>query len=347
MKKIFIAILIILIIAATAVFIYRYRIIQYSAENIIRRILPPYVRVDKIIFDAKASRIALSGFRILNPLGFSDKYLLEIDRIGCEYRLKGKSIMDGFEVIEPSFEKMALNIERASDGRMNLNEMKNVAEKAAPPKKTAVDSAGKAPAVTGLAGARRPSDIVKLPSTFSLKDGKVMFIDRFMGHAPHLITFEDIEAKLSITLDENYSRLLDLKTTGRGDVNGDRNQVVQWAISLNPNTPKLTMSTNFRVSGVDIPTFEPYYDKYSPFVFREGRCSGTLVFDFDNGNIGSTNEEHLSHVIFYIKRGQENTQFWETTVQDLAKYFTSASGEIVFDFKIKGDIKEPRFYLGP
>jgi hypothetical protein len=29
------------------------------------------------------------------------------------------------------------------------------------------------------------------------------------------------------------------------------------------------------------------------------------------------------------------------------KYFTSPYGDIVFDFKIKGEMSAPRFYLGP
>jgi hypothetical protein len=48
-----------------------------------------------------------------------------------------------------------------------------------------------------------------------------------------------------------------------------------------------------------------------------------------------------------VKPGAENAQFWGTTVSALAKYFTVASGDIVFDFKIKGDMASPSFYLGP
>ena len=94
-------------------------------------------------------------------------------------------------------------------------------------------------------------------------------------------------------------------------------------------------------------SFEPYYDKYSPFIFKRGRFSGTLIFDFDNGNIGSTNEVRLSNLIFSIKEGYENAEFWETTVPSLAKYFTTPSGDVLFDFKIKGEMANPKFYLGP
>ena len=50
---------------------------------------------------------------------------------------------------------------------------------------------------------------------------------------------------------------------------------------------------------------------------------------------------------FSVKEGYENAQILETTVPDLVKYFTSPYGEIIFDFKIKGDMSDPKFYLGP
>ena len=159
--------------------------------------------------------------------------------------------------------------------------------------------------------------------------------------------FDNIDGQVSMKLDDMYSKVLRFESLGQGEFNGDKGQVIKWAISLDPTTPKFTMSNRFEVSGIDITTFEPYYDKYSPFVFQKGRFSGTLIFDFDNGVIGSTNEVHISDFLFYVKRGFENEQFWQTSVQDLAKYFTSRSGEVVFDFKIKGDPKNPKFYLGP
>jgi hypothetical protein len=94
-------------------------------------------------------------------------------------------------------------------------------------------------------------------------------------------------------------------------------------------------------------TFEPYYDSFSPLIFKRGRVSGTLVFDFNNGNIGSTNEIYLSGLVFAVKRGYENSEMWGTTVPEIMRYFTTTSGDVVFDFKLKGDMNNPTFYLGP
>lgn len=330
-----------------AVFIYRFQILQYSAETLIRKALPGYVTIDKIDFEFKDSRVVLKDFRISNPPGFSRRYLMRIKEIVCAYRMKSLNILDGIEILKPSFINPSLNIERLSDGRVNLSEMQKYVENKEVeevPREAAKISTG-LPA--GDAGKKLP-DFVKLPEEFEIVNGEVVFTDNLPYLAnPHIITFENIEAKLHIKLNEAYSKILSASSLGRGDFNGDHRQVIKWVVSLNPTTPKLTMSNNFTASNVDILPLEPYYDKYSPFVFRSGAFSGNLIFDFDNGNIGSTNEVRLSKLAFSIKKDYENAQFWGTTVNDLAKYFTSSFGEIVFDFKIKGDMAKPNFYLGP
>ncbi len=347
MRAFFIILLIIIVIIITAVFIYRYQIFQYSAESIIRNLLPDYIRIDKINFDLKNSKVVLADFKILNPEGFSDRYFLEIKDITCKYRMKGRNIIDGIEILDPSFTRPTLNIERLRDGRLNLVEMQKYLEGPQKPKAPSQSEPKKETSPVAVVGNKTLPDIVKLPEKFTVRDGTVIFTDRLPYTRPHLITFENVNGSLSLALDDKYSKILSLSSTGEGNVSGNKRETIRWTVSLVPTTPKLTMSNRFEVSNVDILTLEPYYDKYSPFVFRKGRFSGTLIFDFDNGNIGSTNEIHLTDIQFYIKRGHENAAFWETNVQDLAKYFTTSFGEIVFDFKIKGDMSEPKFYLGP
>lgn len=347
-KKIIISIVIIVVIAAAAIFFYRYQIFQYSAETIIRKVLPDYVRVDKINFDLRNRRVILTGFKILNPVGYSARYLLEIEDIRCRYKMKGANILDGIEILSPELTHLTLNIERLRDSRLNLTDMQKRLER--PQQKTVqtkpAEADGRA-APSRIVGDKTLPDILKLPERFSLKDGKVIFIDRLPSAKPYILTLENVDANLGLRLNSSYTALLNLASTGQGNVNGNRDEVVKWVISFDPTTPNLTMSNRFEVYNVDILPFEPYYDRHSPFVFKEGRFSGLLIFDFDNGSIGSSNEIHLSNYRFYIKQGYENASFWDTTVPDLVKYFTSPYGEIVFDFKIKGVMSNPRFYLGP
>jgi hypothetical protein len=161
------------------------------------------------------------------------------------------------------------------------------------------------------------------------------------------LTFDNINAKVSLKLNDDYSQVLYLTSSGAGIVNKQPAETVEWVISLTPTTPRLTMSNHFNVSKVDILPFQPYFYKYSPFIIKSGKFSGELVFDFDNGNIGSMNTVWLDGLTFAVKQGYENARLWEVAVPDLVKYFSTASGAIVFDFKIKGEMSNPQFHLGP
>lgn len=351
-KKIFISFAIIIAIVVGAIYIYRHAIIQYYAEKIIRENLPSYVKIDKINFDFAGGKISLNNFKILNPPGFSSEYLLKINDISCKYRIKGKGIPEGIEISDVFFKGADIEIERHKNGRINAVEMGNFIKSITPQEREGLPTQanqGKAPseAKQGPQHGRKLSDIIELPGSFSIKDGRIAFLDAIPYDKPHLITVDSVNGEVSISLDDNYSKILAMAFTLEGNMNESRNEVIKWVASLNSAAPRITMSNRFDVSSLDLLALLPYYDKFSPFVFKRGNFSGTLVFDFDNGNIGSTNEITLSHIQFYVKPGYESSQMWETNVQDLMRYFTTTSGDIVFDFKIKGDMTNPQFYLGP
>jgi hypothetical protein len=346
-KKILAIVALILALTVGIIFVYRYQIAAYSTEKIIRSSLPPYVHIAAIRFDFKERKVFLDGFRIDAPEGFFDRYIIEIAQISCSYRMKGATILDGIEIFEPVLKSMVLHIERLQDGRVNLAGMGQVISQ---PHRTS------APNVTEDSGRQgggekrhspKFSDFIKLPQRFSIKQGKIIFTDRFFVKGQHTISFENMDADVNLQMNDAYTQVLRVSSTGQGDVDGRPEQVIQWTISLDPNAPRLTMSNRFEVSNVDLITFEPYYDRFSPFEFARARVSGLLIFDFDNGNIGSSNELHLHDLVFSVKPGYENTMAFETDVKNLAKYFTTSTGEVIFDFKIKGDMANPQFYLGP
>lgn len=123
LKAIFIPAVSLVLVAMAAIFIYRYQILQYSAEKIVRKLLPDYITVEKMSFNLRDSRIAFNSFRIMNPPGFSGKYLIEIGEVECRFALKSKNMLEGFEILSPVFKKPLLSIERLADGRTNIQEM--------------------------------------------------------------------------------------------------------------------------------------------------------------------------------------------------------------------------------
>lgn len=350
LKKILISLVIIILVIAGIIYIYRHAIIKFYAEKIIRENLPGYVKIDKINFDFVNNKASFNNFKVLNPPGFSSEYLITIKDISCRYRIRSRGIMpEGLEITEVLFRRADLQIERLKDGRINIIEMDNFLKSFPSKESSGPQSASKNAAKENkpAAAGRKLSDIIKLPASFGIRNTSIEFLDRLPYDKPHMITVESINGDVAIVFDDNYSKITSLAFKFEGNLNGLENEIIKWVASLNPTTPRLTMSNRFDVSDLDILDFAPYYDKFSPFIFERGRFSGTLVFDFDNGNIGSTNEVHLSNLSFSVKPGYENAQMWETNVPDLMRYFTTPSGDIVFDFKLKGDMTSPTIYLGP
>ena len=354
LKKIIIALLLVVILAGAAIYIYRHAIIGYYAEKIIRENLPGYIKIDGIDFDFTNNKISLKNFRILNPPEFSSQFLFKADSIAFRYGILAKGIPKGLEISSVSLNSADIRIERLQDNRVNASEMGKFTE-SFPPKEAqktpATAKVALAPAqakvqANAVAG-RKLSDLIKLPSSFEVKGSKIAFIDSVPYEDPYIITVESINGQVSLSFGDNYSKINNLSFDLRGRLNGREKEIIEWIGSLNPATPRITMSNRFEVSDLNLLTFEPYYDRFSPFIFRKGSFSGTLVFDFNNGSIGSTNEIHLSNLVFSVKPGYENEKIWDTNVPDLLRYFTTPSGEVVFDFKLKGDMSNPKPYLGP
>ena len=367
-KKILTVLLVLIIIFSSVIYLYRQAIVQYYGEKFIRDHLPVYIEIDKIKFDLGNNVFSMAGLKILNPPGYLSKYMLAIEEVRCVYRLRGRIVPNGLDITEISFKKPEIAVERLPEKRINLIEMSNfirIFPAQSLPGSAIGDSAlAKAPSQTidhrpqtidqkpetidhRPQTIDRLTGVIKLPPDFGINGGRIYFIDSVSYQKPYEIIIDSVNGKVSMSFNDSYTAILGVAFTLQGNLNGAKDETLKWTAHLNPGTPKLTMSNRFEVSNLDILTFEPYYDAQSPIVFQKGKFSGELIFDFDNGNIGSTNEIRLSDIALFVKEGRETGQFWETSVPDLIKYFTSTSGDIIFDFKIKGDMAHPQFYFGP
>jgi len=350
-KKLLIIFLILLIIAVGVIYRFWQEIFQFSAESIIMKSLPPYVAIERIIFDLKDNRVEVKDFRVKNPPGYQQKYLASIDKITCDYKRKGDNILDGIEVTNIEAQGPTINIERLKNGRMNINEMdtvmeKSAAEEAGPAEKAPAPKEEKKKAVSGK-DKRNISDIVKLPKDINLTNGKVVFLDKAAASRPYMLTFDDVNGVIELGLSDDYTKVSNVSSTGKGILNSDNSQKVKWNVSLDPTKQNLTMSSRIEPEGIDLTLIRPYYDKFSPIYIEKGTFSGTLVFDFDNGNIGSMNTVNLRNLVFKEKENFGGAQYWQAVIPELIKYLQSSPREITFDFTIKGDMNNPSFNIGP
>jgi len=123
MKKFLLVLLVLIIIAAGVIYHYRYEIFQYSAEGLIKNNLPPFVVVDRIIFDLKNHAMKIKKLRIKNPAEFQNKFLASVDLITCEYKMKGASVTEGIEITDITAKDIVVDIERLAGGTINVTKM--------------------------------------------------------------------------------------------------------------------------------------------------------------------------------------------------------------------------------
>jgi uncharacterized protein DUF748 len=346
MKKFVMIVLVLLCVAAGAAYYFRFEIFQVSAESIIKKNLPPFMFVDKLDFNLKDGVLTATGIGIKNPRGYKNKYLAHIDTVICTYKMSGKQILDGFEVTDIKANGVVINVERRPDGRLNVNEMKQSMGAGRGRFPVSKDKNGKDK--PKKSGAFDISEMIKLTDTINIKNGRVNFLDEeIIRPRQYALTIDNMQAKVVLRLNSNYTDVLSVGSSGSGNINGDRQQKINWVVSLDPGSPALTMSNRIEASNLDITLLKPYYDEYSPVEIERGRFSGTIVLDFDNGDIGSMNTLRLSNLVFRQKTGFAGSMFWDIALPDMVKYLQSSPGEITFDFKIKGTMEDPRFYPGP
>ncbi|MBD3296929.1 MAG: DUF748 domain-containing protein [Candidatus Omnitrophica bacterium] len=354
MKKFLILLLILAVIAGAALYLFRESVVQYSAETLLKKNLPDYVSIEDLEFRMDKGELIVNGFALRNPSGFNNRYLATVDSITCVYRLRGSNITEGIKVTGITASSPVINIERSNTGKLNLAEMGGVMDKGDGQAKESKASAGGAGTEdpsggTGGKGRFKVSDFLELSDRINIRGGKVNVLDKYISRSPYAITFEDVDAFIDLPLSDDLSEVLSLTTEGKGLLNGKRGQMIDWRITMaDPDAPSRNLGTRFNFRNIDITLFEPYYDRYSPIVIKKAEASGTIVFDLDNGNIGSQNEIVFRGLEFQQKQGGKWTNNWQVSVvPDIVQYLRSAPGEVAFDFKIKGSLDDPRFLPGP
>ena len=342
MKKFLLVLLILIIAIGGAIYHFRYEIFQYSAEGLIKNNLPPFVVVDRIIFDLKNHVMKITKLRIKNPAEFQNKFLASVDLITCEYKMKGASVMEGIEITDITTKDIVIDIERLGNGTINISKMDEVMSAPADGK-----TSGESPKESKLP----PVDIsklIELPEVINIKNGEINFTDNYLPKfRPYRLTFSGVNGTLGLKLSDDFKEVKSMTTEGEGFVGGDPRQSVAWNIYLKPQSAQLNMNNNIEVKDVNLMPFKPYYDEYAPVDVKSGSVSGKLTIDFENGNIGSTNTIVLRDLKFIEREGGFASGAWDVSIADIVKYLQSSSGDIIFDFKIKGDMNKPTFYPGP
>jgi hypothetical protein len=343
-------ILIVLVAAGLAVYVYfnRQALLDKGVDKMLQDYLPDYVEIDDLKIDLNEQTVLIKGFRIRNPAGFSSPYLVEIENISAGYRpLDEKNILKGLSLSSIELFRMRVFLERDSRNTLNIQKMESVLKRKRI-KKTHGIKASMQSFILYLTGPVKNIDqFLKIHPVFNINNGALFFRDFYIDNKQGYPTsVENIQGTITLGIDKDFKSISHLASQGRGLVNARPGQFLNWEIEYDPAREKLSMSNTFDIDGVDFTHFQPYYDKFSPFIFHAGLASGRLVFNFQDAEISSTNEVFFSGLDIEQKQDHSFNRFWPSGIDDLYRYFSSEQGDIVFDFKIKGPMAEPKFYLG-
>ncbi|NQT90450.1 MAG: hypothetical protein HQ558_04270 [Candidatus Omnitrophica bacterium] len=343
--------LIILVLAFLSVGIYVYMnrsaLFDHGVDKLIKNLMPSYLEVEDLDIDLKARTISIKNFKVLNPKGFEQSYLVEIPEVNATYTQKDESnILKGIIISDIDLMRPVIYFQRSRDRGLNVQHMDEVLCHPQKPREPSLGAKIFAGIFYIFSPVKKIDELLELKPVFNVRSGTFIFDDRYLNDRGYMTTIEEIESQIRLRLKDGFEGVDYVESEGKGLVNGRDGQSLHWVTAYNPNTPELTMSNDFKMRNVDFVHFAPYYDKFSPFIFRRGRASGEMIFNFDSGNIGSTNELRFYNIVLEIKEDFPMQNLWAVSAEDLYRYFTSSSGEIVFDFKIKGPVDSPKFYLG-
>lgn len=342
-----IILLVTILVIAGYIYLNRQELLNQGIDKVLTGLLPSYIEVDNLSFDLDKKTIRIENLRILNAKGFLHPYLVEAPFINCSYKQRDKSnLLKGISIEDIKLMDLRFYIDRNPDGEVNIGQMEKVLKGSGPVKKMGARSWILSIFSYLLSPVKSINQLLDIDPVFNISSGIFTFDDSYIDDKGCVTTIEDISAVIILSLQKDFKGINYLTSEGRGVVNGKRTQYLEWDTTYDPTTEKLTMTNKLIIRDIDFVRFKPYYDKFSPFIFKKGKASGELIFNFDNGNIGSMNEIRFSDMEFEAKKDHSFNQFWPMGTEDLYRYFSDPSGEIIFDFKIKGSMDEPEFHLG-
>jgi hypothetical protein len=346
-KNTIIILLVVVLALAGYIYLNRQELLNKSIDKVLTDFLPPYIEIDNLSLDLDKKTIRIENLRILNPEGFLHPYLAQATLISCGYKQRDNSnLLKGISIEDIKLAGLRLYIDRDRDGEVNIQHMKEVLKGSVSIKKMGIKAKALGIFSYLLSPVKSINQLLDIDPTFNISSGVLTFNDDYIDKAGYVTIIEDIDAVVILDLRKNLKGIDYLTSEGRGVLNGKPRQYIEWDTKYDPTTAKLTMANELIIRDIDFVHFMPYYDKFSPFIFKKARASGELMFNFDEGNIGSMNEIRFSDTEIEPKKDHTFNKFWPTGTEDLYRYFSDPSGEIVFDFKIKGSIDKPEFHLG-
>ncbi|MDD5504064.1 MAG: DUF748 domain-containing protein [Candidatus Omnitrophica bacterium] len=351
--KAFFAICAIITALAIALGIYAYaerqKLLNAGLDRIIRASIPSYARIQELSLDMPNRLITAKGLTVANPYGFKNDIFLQIENISLSYeQTDSRNILSGITLKNIKASGVKVFLEKNSLGLFNAAKMEAVLNS----KNHGKSAVGIWANITArAAGFFAPkidiNQLLRLEPVFDIDNGAVFFNDYFIDSEGYRASVEKISAKASAVLKRGGRDISSINFDGSGIINNEPGRILSLSAMYDFSKSHPVLNNNINIKNADIKSFGPYYDEFSPFIFHAGTVSGRLVINIDNELIDSSNELVFSNLELENKKNHGFNRFWPSGADDLYSYFSSEQGDILFDFKVKGAIDKPEFYLGP
>jgi len=333
---VWIAVVIAAVIAAIFLYIKLYG--KDIIEARLSEVLGRPIKFERFSLDLDNYSVEFDGFSIPARAGFkgrdffrAGKLIVVLDKE--KFRLGRKIIFESIEV-----KNATLHVERNKKGAFNMARYDASENRCA---------SGTAYAAAPVSGAEFLYKFAGGIKKLVIKDSIVEFTDYHIYGVPYTLTCHDFnliltsqEMKDLISLSGRMSLII---PAGNYKAEGKVLANISMAIYEHMANMEINVDTQY----IDVMQFQPYFEQYTPFYFKEGLFSSTTKFEIHQNLIRSLTTMAFHRLRLWLKPGMQNTQFLNESVNKLVPYLTSGSGDIIFDFTVGGSPDNPQFGLGP
>jgi len=284
--------------------------------------------------------VEFNKFRIPSKPGFENKNLFRADKLTVvldkeKFRKERKVIFESITVANA-----LLHVERNKKGALNI----------------AYDNTGRRRHRAGVAYAAIPITRSKAALLYKftkgvkkliIRDSIIEFTDYHIYGVPYTLachnfnlTLESGEMPDSMSLSGTLAFSI---PASRYTAEGKVLAKISMAVYERMVNMDIIVDTQY----IDVMQFQPYFEQYTPFYFKEGLFSSTTKFEIHENAIRSLTTMAFHRLQLWLKPGMQNTQFLNESVNKLVPYLTSGKGDIIFDFTIGGSPRDSKFGLGP
>lgn len=353
LKKIFLVLLIIFAFMAASIYIFRANIKQYAVNAILKSFPLPNVALANVNYDETTGKLNLEEIKVKNPKGFTNEYIMEADSVDMDISITTKPQLQ-LDINDIGITNPVFYLERSRNGKWNFQEFQK--SNAASPDGAAGDGSALLKKEGGFnfikeafAAERETKSQVVLPRTINIKAGTIHFLDNFIAaDKTHRVDFAPIAGLISLNYAPDKKSYNKISFNGSCNIAGNPNQIIKGNLEIYPMKEAPSYSLEFNAYDVPLATIKPYLDRHTPFIVRQGSFNVASKVKAVNGAIDGDYTMELMNLDFTVNPQKSNIPFLETSVKKLTLYLTNQKGNVIIDFKQKGEAGGKIYWaLGP